>query len=61
MTMVCDFNIKKIKEIPEILKRKSLGKSWDGLLHNTIIFTCYDNVININKEMDHDTTSAKDK
>ena len=59
--MVYDFNIKKIKEKPEILKRKSLGKSWDELLHNTIIFTYYDNVININKEIDHDTTNAKDK
>ena len=61
MMMVCDFNSKKIKEMLEILERELLGKSYDKLLHDTIIVTCYDNVININKQIGHDTTNIDDK
>ena len=60
MTMVCDFNTKKIRKELEILEGESSGKIKDELMYNTIIVTCYDIVININK-IDHDSTSVENK
>ena len=58
--MGSNFNSKKISE-RKILDREALSKKCNEFLHNVIIVTYNNNVININKKINHDTTVVKDK